>query len=85
MAEPNVETNRTWTRKGPVETVCNRVAVALNEFGFSETGFNIDFAYDDDEARLFLNQDLDRITASWTGPADALEEIVTFAKAGPAR
>jgi hypothetical protein len=75
----------TVTRHGPTDTPRDRVAKLLFDNGFTDTAMNLDFAYDDDEARLFLGQDLDRIHRDWTGSADDLAEIDRFTNSGPAR
>jgi hypothetical protein len=76
-----------WTsiRHGESTSPRGRVAHLLHQAGFWETAFNLDFAYDDDEARLFLGEDLDVIHQHWTGSAEHLAEITRFANSGPAR
>ena len=76
-----------WTsvRHGPTDMPRGRVAKLLHDNGFAETAFNLDFAYDDDEARLFLGNDLDRIRQGWTGDDEGLRAIEGFLASGPTR
>jgi hypothetical protein len=76
-----------WTsiRHGPTNTPRGRVAQLLHDHDFWETAFNVDFAYDDDEARLFLANDIDRIRQGWTGENEGLRTIEAFLAAGPAK
>lgn len=75
-----------WTsvRHGPTDTPQGRVAQLLHDHGFVETAFNLDFADDDDEARLFLGNDIDHIRQGWTGDEQGLRAIEGFLAAGPA-